>query len=162
MPKKKNNQVARNSNIFTLLKEYKFLVIIITLVAAISNGTNIILPSLIARGIDAYNKGINDVSLIAWEFFATCVVVLIFAYLQSIAQTVGSERVARDLRAKLAGKISQHSYLYIEKIGPSKLLTNLTSDIDAVKSFVSQALPGTIASSVLIIGISFMLLRLNW
>ena len=86
MPKKKNNQVARNSNIFTLLKEYKFLVIIITLVAAISNGTNIILPSLIARGIDAYNKGINDVSLIAWEFFATCVVVLIFAYLQTLSR----------------------------------------------------------------------------
>ena len=52
--------------------------------------------------------------------------------------------------------------MYIQKVGPSKLLTNLTSDIDSVKSFVSQAVALMISSVFLIIGASVLLLMINW
>jgi len=83
-------------------------------------------------------------------------------YLQNIAQTYASERVARDLRMRLAAKIATQSYSSIETLTPAKLLTNLTSDVDGVKLFVSQAVAIIIASLFLIVGASVMLLTINW
>lgn len=85
-----------------------------------------------------------------------------FTYGQSIAQTYASERVARDLRAEIIAKISKQDYAYIERATPSKLLTNLTSDVDAVKTFVSQAIASMVSSVFLIIGASILLFLIDW
>jgi ATP-binding cassette subfamily B protein len=53
-------------------------------------------------------------------------------------------------------------YSYIERVTPAKLLTNLTSDVDAIKTFVSTAIASIIASIFLIIGASILLLLLDW
>jgi ATP-binding cassette subfamily B protein len=82
--------------------------------------------------------------------------------LQSIVQTYASELVARDLRNNLSEKISTHSFAEVQEITPSKLLTNLTSDIDAVKNFVSQAVVNVVSSVSLIIGGSVLLISINW
>jgi ATP-binding cassette subfamily B protein len=70
--------------------------------------------------------------------------------------------VARDLRTRVAAKISAQSYADVERLTPAKLLTNLTSDIDAVKLFVSQAIASIIASVFLILGAGVLLLMINW
>lgn len=59
-----------------------------------------------------------------------------------------------DLRHNVTAKISLQEYSYIQLVTPSKLLTNLTSDIDAIKTFVSQAIASIIFSIFLIIGAS--------
>ncbi|MEN9647702.1 MAG: hypothetical protein RLY57_506, partial [Candidatus Parcubacteria bacterium] len=51
---------------------------------------------------------------------------------------------------------------YVEKATPSLLLTNLTSDVDGIKSFVSQALVSIVAAVFSIIGASILLLSINW
>ena len=77
-------------------------------------------------------------------------------------QTWASERVAKDLRTRLAAKISVQTFAWVERVTPAKLLTNLTSDVDAVKLFVSQAVASIISSLFLIIGASVLLLSINW
>ena len=54
------------------------------------------------------------------------------------------------------------SYSSVEKLTPAKLLTNLTSDVDGVKLFVSQAVASIISSLFLIVGASILLLTINW
>jgi ATP-binding cassette subfamily B protein len=70
--------------------------------------------------------------------------------------------VAKDLRTRLATKISVQSFGWVEQVTPSKLLTNLTSDVDSVKMFVSQAFASIISSLFLIVGASVLLLSINW
>ena len=86
----------------------------------------------------------------------------VLTYAQSAVQTWASERVAKDLRTRLAAKISVQSFAWVEKLTPAKLLTNLTSDVDAVKMFVSQAIASIISSLLLIVGASILLLSINW
>jgi ATP-binding cassette subfamily B protein len=86
----------------------------------------------------------------------------VFTFLQGILQTYASERVARDLRTKLADKISRQSYSFIQLSNPSKLLTNLTSDIDSIKLFVSMAIVSLTSSVFIIIGASILLISINW
>lgn len=149
-------------NIFKILKPYKGLLFGLLLFAVLSNGLNLIIPKIIEKGIDDFSKGQFDIrNIIIWFSVATLLIFL-FTYLQSIVQTYASEKVARDLRKQLSGKISRQSYAYIQEVNPDKLLTNLTSDIDAVKTFVSQAIVSIISSVVLIIGAAVLLLNINW
>jgi ATP-binding cassette subfamily B protein len=47
-------------------------------------------------------------------------------------------------------------------VNPSKLLTNLTSDVDSVKMFVAQAIVSLASSVVIIVGASILLIMINW
>ena len=66
--------------------------------------------------------------------------------------------MARDLRTQLVAKLATQDLAYIQQITPARLLTNLTSDVDAVKLFVSQAIASLVSSVFLIIGASVLLL----
>jgi len=77
-------------------------------------------------------------------------------------QTLTAERVAKDLRNKMAEKLSFQTYSFILNSNPSKLLTNMTSDMDSVKMFVSQAFVTIISSLFVITGASVLLIMINW
>src|SRR5205814_8306882 len=96
------------------------------------------------------------------QFAAVAFGVFCFSYLQTVAQTYASERVAKDLRTQLVSKISTQDHAFIQQATPAKLLTNLTSDVDAIKMFISQAIASIISSIFLIIGASVLLLSINW
>jgi ATP-binding cassette, subfamily B, bacterial len=128
----------------------------------LANALNLVVPKLIARAIDGYRKpGFDLNSMIAW-YLLVCVSAFFLTYLQSLVQTYASERVAKDLRTRLAAKLSTQTYSFVETVTPAKLLTNLTSDVDGVKLFVSMAIATIISSLFLIVGSSVLLLSIDW
>lgn len=150
------------ASIFTLLKPYLGTILLLLLLALLSNGINLWIPRIISQGIDAYTNHHGRLNNIVLRFSLASLFVFIFTYLQSIVQTYASERVARDLRTKLSDKIARQSHAFIQKSNPSRLLTNLTSDIDSIKLFVSQAVVSIASSVFIIIGGSALLLIINW
>ena len=148
--------------LFALLQPYRGLVATLVVMTIFGNGLALVVPKLISHAIDAYTQRTFVLSTVVLEFFVISFLVFALNYLQNIMQTYASERVARDLRTRLAAKIATQSYSSIEKLTPAKLLTNLTSDVDGVKLFVSQAVATIIASLFLIVGASVMLLTINW
>ncbi len=82
--------------------------------------------------------------------------------MQNILQIYTSERVGKDLRMRIIEKISLEDFDYVQLLTPSKLLTNITSDVDSVKTFVSQAIASILSSLFLIIGSSILLILINW
>jgi ATP-binding cassette subfamily B protein len=156
-----NNSTSR-PGIFSLLKPYAGIVILLIIMALLGSGINLLIPQIIAHGIDAFSTGHYDSRLIVIQFLIAASAIFIFTFLQNIIQTYASERVAKDLRTKLSDKISRQSYAYVLKSNPSKLLTNLTSDIDSVKMFVSMAFVTIISSVFVIAGTSILLILINW
>jgi ATP-binding cassette subfamily B protein len=148
--------------IISILKPYKVLVSLLILLTLAGNGINLVIPKIISKGIDAFNGGHYIFNTIFIEFITASLAIFFFSYLQSIVQTYVSEKVARDLRKKLSDKISGQAYSFIIKANPSKLLTNLTSDIDSIKMFVAQAVSSIVSSLIIIIGASILLLKINW
>ncbi|OWK69192.1 ABC transporter ATP-binding protein [Pedobacter sp. AJM] len=153
---------AKKPSVFSLLASYKGLIFSLILFALLSNGINLLLPKIIAHGIDSYTSKTFNLDSVLFQFAIAIVLVFIFTYLQSIVQTYASERVARDLRSKLSDQISRQSHAYVIEANPSKLLTNLTSDADSIKMFVSQAIVSLASSIFLIVGASILLLMINW
>ena len=158
--KTKPNQ--KPPGVFSLLKPYMGWVTLLLIFSVAATAINLWLPKIIANGIDAYTHHQFVVNEVIMKFSLAAVLVFIFSSIQSVIQTYSSELVARDLREKLADKISRQSHAFIEQANPSKLLTNLTADIDSIKLFVSQALVSIVTSIITIVGCSVMLLTINW
>jgi len=158
--KTKPNQ--KPPGVFSLLKPYLGWVTLLLIFSVAATAINLWLPKIIANGIDAYTHHQFVVNDVIMKFSLAAVLVFIFSSIQSVIQTYSSELVAKDLREKLADKISRQSHAFIEQANPSKLLTNLTADIDSIKLFVSQALVSIVTSIITIVGCSVMLLTINW
>jgi ATP-binding cassette subfamily B protein len=128
----------------------------------LGNSLNLLVPTILSRAIDTYNRQQLVMRTLVIGFLAVAAGIFIFSYLQAIIQTYASERVARDLRTKLVHKISNQDHEFIQQATPAKLLTNLTSDVDSVKMFVSQAFASIVSSLFVIVGASILLLAINW
>ncbi len=165
MNRKKDENIKTRQNVpglFGLLRRYTGVIILLIVLTIVANGLSISVPKIIARAIDSYTSGNFNMNFLILEFSVIAMFIFVFTYLQNIVQVLASERVARDLRRDIAAKISVQPYAYIERITPDKLLTNLTSDVDAVKTFVSMAVSSVISSVFLIIGVSVLLLITDW
>jgi len=164
--KKSKNQSNANKpsrpNVFALLKPYRGMVALLVTFSLLSNGVNLLIPKIISKGIDSFSAGQYSAKTVVTEFLVAAFVIFLFTYLQSVVQTFSSERVALDLRKRLSDKISRQNYSYILKANPSKLLTNLTSDIDSIKMFVSMAVATIFSSVFMIIGTCVLLVMINY
>lgn len=163
--KEKNKSATRpvqKTNLFSVVLPYKGVVIVLILMALAGNTINLLIPKIIARAIDAFSADQFNVNKVITEFLFAALGIFIFTVVQSIFQTLTAERVAKDMRERLVHKISQQSYSYVLKSNPAKLLTNLTSDMDSVKMFVSQAFVNIISSFFVIVGAAVLLISINW
>lgn len=149
------------SNLFSLLKPYSGMVTMLIISALLASAVNMLIPKIIAGGIDSFTANNFNLTKIITEFLGAGFLVFTLTLLQSFLQTYASERVARDLRTKLSDRISRESYNFIIRTNPSKLLTNLTSDVDSVKMFVSMAFATIVSSVFVIIGTSVLLIMIN-
>lgn len=162
MDQKKKKQGTIGPSIWNLLKPYTGWILLVLLFTLLGNSLNLFIPRIIARAIDSFGAGTFNRNGIIAEFAGAAGFIFIFLLVQNILQTYASERVALDLRNRLSDKVSRLAISDIQAANPSKLLTNLTSDIDSIKMFVSQALASIVSSLVIILGASAMLLSINW
>ena len=138
------------------------MVIMLVIFALASNAANLIIPKIISHGIDSYTGGNYNLKIILTEFLGAAAIIFVFTLLQNVVQTFASEKVAFNLRKELSDKISRQSYSFIQEANPSKLLTNLTSDMDSLKMFVSSGISSIISSVFMIIGTCVLLFIIDW
>jgi len=155
-------KMKKGEGLFSVLVPYGWIVAFLIVMALGASGINLLIPKIIARAIDAFSANRFDAGTVITELIATASGIFIFTFLQGVLQTFTAERVARDLRNRLADKISDQSYPFILNSNPAKLLTNITSDMDSVKMFVSQAFVSIISSLFVIIGAAILLILINW
>ena len=91
-----------------LLAPYWRLIAAIVALTIAANSLNLVVPKLIARAIDTFAASASSLGALVVEFLAVAAGIFVFTYLQNIAQTFASERVARDLRTQ-AGRQARHA-----------------------------------------------------
>lgn len=149
-------------SVFEVLKPYRLLITVLVLLALLSNAVNLVIPQLISSAIDAAGTSQFFMTTVVVQFMVASLAIFIFQLLQGFMQTYVSEKVARDQRTILSERISRQRYGFILATDPSKLLTNLTSDVDSLKSFVAIGVVALFSSVFVIIGASVLLLIINW
>src|SRR5438105_5706032 len=84
-----------------LLTPYAPLILTIVALTMAGNSLNLIVPKMIARAIDTFATRQLVLGTLVIQFLSVTAGIFLFTYLQNIVQTYASERVARDLRAKV-------------------------------------------------------------
>ena len=163
---KENRKSKENTKdrigLLSVLAPYKGTVALLVFIALAASSINLLIPKIIASAIDSFSIGNFNSDKVITQFLFAAFGVFIFTALQGVLQTFTAERVARNLREEIINKISHQSFSFIIDSNPSKLLTNLTSDMYSVKTFVSQAFVAIISSLFIIIGVTVLMLMINW
>lgn len=153
---------SSRKQLIALLKPYRLRIVLLLLLATGSNLLNLYLPQLFQRGIDDYSAGQLQSDKLLTAFLSVTLFIFCFATLQNVLQALLAETAARDLRQQLADSISEQSYARLQSHGSERILTHLTSDIDAIKLFISQALVSILSAVVLLLGAATLLLRTHF
>ncbi len=150
------------ARLLAILAPYKGFVAMLVILAMAASAINLVIPKIIASSIDAYTANNFDARKVIIQFLIAASAIFAFTLLQGVLQTYTAERVARDLRKNIVDKLSIQSFSFIQASNPSKLLTNLTSDMNSVKTFVSQAFVAIISSLFIILGVTALMIMINW
>jgi ATP-binding cassette, subfamily B, bacterial len=101
------------------------------------------------------------------EFIALAVLVIaiggaISTYIEKYLTTSVAQWVSHDLRRTLYHHIQRLSLAYHDNKRTGDLISRITSDIDAVQDFVSQALLGLVVNTLTLIGMLGVMFYLDW
>src|SRR3990170_1196603 len=112
----------KGPSLLGLLRPYRSLVSILALLTVLGNALNLAVPTIVSRAIDAYTQGQLVLGPVVVELSVVALGIFVFLYLQNLAQTVASERVAKDLRTRLVDKMSRQDHAFIQQATPATLL----------------------------------------
>jgi len=158
----KNSNKKPNGNLFLLLKPYLKYIFALTFLGLLVNGLALVIPKITAVAIDEYSKMSLIPSIFLWILLGIVVGIFVLTIAQSALSTYISELVAKNVRSQLVTSISGQSYGFINQKTPGKLLTNLTADVNEVKTIISQGLITAVSALLTLVGAAIFLLSLNW
>lgn len=102
-----------------------------------------------------------DAKLLPWLFGGLTVAALISSFLSNYLLNRLSARIVCDLRIQISRLILAAPYPYLQKIGKSALLANLTEDITAIAN-ASQLFPAICINLAIVAGCMAYLSWLSW
>lgn len=157
--KEKNKN--KKETIFTLLLRYKLLIGVLLFFTLANNGSALIIPRITSSIIDSYKSQSEFDSNLIIAFLVIAIFIFVFAIVQTLLSMIVSEKIGKDLRTTLIDKISLQTFSFVNKITPEKILTNIMSDVDVIKQFISQGVVLIFTAFVLLLGSIVMLLSIN-
>ena len=125
---------------------------------------NLYSPQILRVVIDQGIAGRNANTLI-WATLALVGVAAtrgVFSFTQGYWSEKTSQGVAYDIRNALFGKIQNLSFSYHDQAQTGQLMTRITSDVEQVRTFISQGLLQVVSAAALLVGSLAALFGMNW
>ncbi|MFE9237492.1 ABC transporter ATP-binding protein [Streptomyces sp. NPDC007007] len=130
---------------------------------AVDAGMGLLLPVLIRHGID---EGVSRISIGAvWAASALALVVVLVQWAAQIGETRMTgrtgERMLYSLRLKIFAQLQRLGLDYYERELTGRIMTRMTTDVDALSTFLQTGLVTAFVSVVTFFGIMVALLVLD-
>ena len=75
-----DNDTIPGPGIFSLLKPYSGFVTLLIIMALLGSGINMLIPKIIAHGIDAFSAGHSDTGFIVKQFLLAAAAIFLFYF----------------------------------------------------------------------------------
>jgi ATP-binding cassette subfamily B protein len=107
-------------------------------------------------------KSTDGIWVFAGLFFAVFLLRFVFSYAQEILLNNVGQRVMFDLRTELFTKLQRQEVAYYDKYPVGRIMTRLTSDVDALNEMFTSGVIDVLGDLVVILAIVTWLFALNW
>lgn len=146
-----------------LLRGFRAPLLVSLALVAVDAGTSLLLPVMIRHGID---QGVSRMALGA--VWTASLLALLAVFVQWVAQTgeirmTGrtGERVLYTLRLKIFAQLQRLGLDYYERELTGRIMTRMTTDVDALSTFLQTGLVTAFVSVVTFFGIMIALLVID-
>jgi ABC-type multidrug transport system fused ATPase/permease subunit len=125
---------------------------------------SLVIPKMLGNGIDTVLNSGRAATLIiaAAVILGSSALRGITGYGNRYFTQVISQRVAYDIRNKLYDHLQSLSFAYFDKAQTGQLMSRATVDIEATRIFISMGLLQILQTTFLTVGISWLLISLDW
>src|SRR5438874_7229761 len=109
--------------------------------------------------------GTDKFSILSFAVLAVIVIAIfggVSSYFEKYLTTSVGQWVMHDLRRVLYSHIQRLSLSFHDRKRTGDLISRVTSDIDAVQSFISTVLLGILVNILTLVGMMLVMLYLNW
>jgi ATP-binding cassette, subfamily B, multidrug efflux pump len=161
--------------IFKYLRPYLWAVVIALLLALIGSVTNRMYPYLQGLVIDNYLKPVagssftgltlderwNGIVLIGITIALIAILEFAARYAFNYLLTWMGQNVLFDVRADLFAKLQRLPLAYFDRNPVGRLITRVTSDVDAINNFITDGLMTMVSSVFVVTGTAILMFLLN-
>lgn len=160
--------------IFGYLKPYTLLAVTAVILALLLSVLSPLPTLLLRHAIDAFltpferNPALHPellyrgLVLTALGYLGLRVLEFGLNYASTLAIGYLGQNVLRDIRTDVFSKLQRLQLAYFDQNPVGRLITRVTSDVDAINQFITGGLVSLITSSLLILVYATFMLRLNW
>jgi ATP-binding cassette, subfamily B, multidrug efflux pump len=161
--------------IFKYLRPYLWAVVVALLLALIGSVTNRMYPYLQGLVIDNYLKPVagssfikltlderwNGIVLIGITIAGIAILEFVARYAFNYLLTWMGQNVLFDVRADLFAKLQRLPLAYFDRNPVGRLITRVTSDVDAINNFITDGLMTMVSSVFVVTGTAILMFLLN-
>ena len=107
-------------------------------------------------------QNIDGIWLFAFAFFGVFLLRFVFSYFQEVLVNNVGQRVMLDIRREIFGKLQRQEVAYYDRYPVGRIITRLTSDVDALNELFTSGVIDVLGDLVIIVAIVFWMFLLDW
>jgi ATP-binding cassette subfamily B protein len=164
-------QLARR--LLRYLRPYVRLLAPALLLTLTLNGLNVLQPKFTQWAIDLrivparegrlpFGDALDGLVWLALAAVAVRIFVFLFGYAQAVLLNNVGQRVMYDLRSELYRKLQRQEVAYFDRNPVGRIMTRLTSDVDALNELFTSGVTELLGDIVIILAIVGMMLWMDW
>jgi ABC-type multidrug transport system fused ATPase/permease subunit len=150
--------------ITSFVQRYWFMLLLALLCIIISTGFGIIVPRMLGDGIDTVlSAGKRSVIIIAAVVIIAAMALRGLAgYGQRYFAEVVSQKATYNIRNALYARLQRLSFSFHDRNQTGQLMSRATVDVEATRMFFSMGLLGIAQVGFMFLGVTYMLLAMDW
>ncbi|MBI3964473.1 MAG: ABC transporter ATP-binding protein [Chloroflexi bacterium] len=121
-------------------------------------------PYIVKLAIDGViaSQNLDGLGPLAALYLSLLLLVFVLRYAQGYLLNSAGQHAMHDLRVQLFGHVQRLSLSFFDRQPVGRLLTRLTSDVEALNELLTSGVVAIIGDVVVLIAIAVMLVTLNW
>jgi ATP-binding cassette subfamily B protein len=150
--------------LLSYLKPYWHLAAIALVLTLLANILFSLQPFFTKMAVDDFitPKNTEGIWLFAFAFFGLFLFRFVFSYIQEILLNNVGQKVMFDIRTQIYTKLQRQEVAYYDKYPVGRIITRITSDVDALNELFTSGVIDVLGDLVIIFAIVGMMFYLDW
>ncbi|GGD00793.1 ABC transporter ATP-binding protein [Enterococcus wangshanyuanii] len=167
---KPKNLTGTLKRLLSYMKDSRWLIVMVAIIAITGTLLQVVSPKILGNATTLIFAGVKEKTGIDFTKLAMILLIVALMYidkavtdfLQQWLMTIVSQNTTKRLRNELKAKINELPNDYFDKHSNGNLMSIAINDMDNIATMLQQSLTQLLSSTILIIGVLWLMLTISW